>query len=110
MGCNISGSTVMDSCYNLTSLTDSVVVTDVVGFANQASGGWLLLGFLIGFFVVVFLGTFRFGVEKSFIASSFSSFLVSLLFWYSFGIDVMIPTLFLVVLGFAMLFSYVRNR
>lgn len=77
MGGNIPEGFIKMAMYNITQLTGSSGVGDIVSFAIVASGGWLAILFMLSVFFVLLLGLKRWDFIRALVSSSFATFILS---------------------------------
>ena len=69
--------------YNLTALENSQNLYDVVKFANDSTGGTLVLGMMLATFFVLLMVLKKWEFEDALLSSSFVSFILSSLLVYA---------------------------
>lgn len=66
--------------YNLTNVSAANNTFQLTQAVNEMSGGWLGVGFLITFTVIIFIGMKDYPMKEAFAATTFISALLALLF------------------------------
>ena len=101
----------MDTPHNLTALSESETVTDLVTVANDATGQTLMGLFLIGIFFIILMVMGKNGFEKAMIVASYSCFILSLFLRYAGMINFLFVILFLAIAAFTTLYMGLsKNR
>jgi hypothetical protein len=85
--------------YNLTNLTTSSTISDMVSFANEVTGGLMIGLFLFAIFAVLLLALKSYDFDISLFISSTICFILSLLLLYTGMLNFMIVLFFLVAMA-----------
>lgn len=97
--------------YNLTNLTTSLTVSDVVKAGNEFSGGVLVVSFMIAvFFVVVMVLKRGTDLVSALAVAGWSCFLVGVTLAYAGLLSLYAVLLFLAIAGFSSLVLYVQQN
>lgn len=92
--------------YNLTNLTGATGAGDVFVFADDVTGGILVLIIMLTVFFIVLLATLKFGFVKSIPAACFSTFVFTALMSYAGFISVYWAVIWLFGLIFSALLLF----
>jgi hypothetical protein len=97
----------MPAPYNLTNLTGSDTIVDLIVYSNQATNGIIVQGFLIAIFFILTMGFMvKSKFEDSVMASSFICFILSLFLRQAELVSFIFVIGFLVVTAFVGLYNF----
>ena len=97
----------MAAPYNLTPLTNSTTIEQIIIVANDASNNILSGGVLISLFFVFFFSlATRFSVKKSLLASTFAASLLSVFMFQAGLINPLLMYFFIAAMAFSALWAY----
>jgi len=96
--------------YNLTELTNSENILDIVLFANSTSDSVLLSFFVVAIFFIMVMALKRYDFDKALLSSSFTCFVISAAGTYAKLINVMFPLAFLTAAAFTALYMWMSKR
>jgi len=90
---------------DMTNLTNITGLGSLAKFTNNSTDGVLFTGGLIVFFIIILVGLFKNGepFENALVVSSWSMFIVSILFWYGELVPPLVPLGFLVTAAVSVL-------
>lgn len=96
--------------YNITNITNSSGVFDMISSVNVLVDGWLVGLFLLALFFVLLIGLKRYDFSAAITASGFSCFIISLFLGFAGLVNFMFILLFLVVAGLGAFWIHVEKR
>ena len=67
--------------YNLTNFTNTTNVVDMIGVANDITGGWYIGLVFISIFIILFMSMKNYQTDTVLIVSSFVTSLIGLILW-----------------------------
>ena len=90
---------------DMTNLTNVTGLGSLAVYTNNATEGILFTGGIIVFFIIMLITLFRNGepFENALVVSSWSMFIVSILFWYGDLLPPLVPLCFLIVSAISVL-------
>ena len=96
--------------YELTNLTSSTTIVDIVKFSNEVTSGWMVALFVIAVFIIMVVALKNYGFDNSLATASFSCFIIAGLFSYVGLLNIIFPIAFLTMLALAGLYMYMTKE
>lgn len=93
--------------YNLTNLTNADNIWGLINYANQSTDSLMVGLFMIAIFFILLMALKQFTFIKAAFASSFISFILSLLLTYSKLLNFIYPLTFFIMLACIAFYVYV---
>ena len=91
----------------MTDLAASTNVFDLVSFANGATGGILLVLFVMAVFFVMLLSLKKYEFDSALLVSSFSCFMISIVLVYTETIPLLWALVYLIIAAFTAFYMFV---
>ena len=95
---------------NLTILQEADTMGKIAIYANNASNGILMGGFMIAIFFVMMFVLKRWDFDDALLSSSFVCFILSSILAYSKLLNIIFPLGFLAITAFTALYVFVAKR
>lgn len=96
--------------YNLTNLTNADNIWGLVNFANQSTNNILVGLFIISIFFILLMALKQFSFIKAAFASTFISFILSMILTYSKLLNFIYPLTFFILLACIAFYVYVVDN
>lgn len=80
--------------YNITALQSTTNPIELISIVNTSVDGLLMMTFIIALFLVQLMTLKRYEFSDAFLVSSFTSFIISLLFAYAGWVTILLPLAF----------------
>ena len=96
--------------YNLTGLKEADTIPKLVTYANEITGNVLMNLFLVATFAIMFMVLKRFDADEALLTTSFTTFILALIFNYIGLVPLKSALVLLIIVGLSALYSFAIKK